>query len=165
MDKMFKEGGRKMSTMDWEKESKGEYTVYPDATYKVKLKDWENINAKTGTPQIRWHAQIVEPLELEGKSILEHTPLSEKALWRLAKFVSACGIDISKLPKMEIGSASFNRTLDACRDRVVYWKVYKDTYGGKEKNKIDDYLVDSNQPMIEVDVEEGLPDFLKETEE
>lgn len=148
-------------TMDWKEEAKGEFTLYPAATYKVKIKDWENTNAKTGTPQIRMKAIIMEPLEFEGKSIIEHLPLSDRALWRLAKFVGACGLDLNSLPKMEVGSASFNRTLDVCKDRVMYWKVYIDNYNGKESNKVDDYLMDSKQDKIAPDLEDDLPSFLK----
>ncbi len=148
-------------TMDWKNEQNGEYQLYPDGTYKVRIKDWENTNAKTGTPQIRWHAEIVEPMEFGGKSIIEHTALSERSLWRLAKFVASAGIDINRLPKMEVGSASFNRTLDACKGRYMYWSIYKDNYQGRESNKVEDYLVDKDQGLIMPEIEEELPDFLK----
>ena len=149
-------------TMDWKAEASNEFTLYPAATYKVKIKDWENTNAKTGTPQIRWKAVIIEPLEFEGKSIVEHTALSDRALWRLAKFVGAAGIELDKLPKMEVGSASFNRTLDSLKDRTMFWKVYVDNYQGKESNKIDDYLLDPKQELISPSLEDDLPEFLKD---
>lgn len=152
-------------SMDWGKESdRGGSTLYPEGTYKVVIDTYERTTAKTGTNQIRWKARIIQPVEHEGKKITEHTALSEKALWKLAWLVSACGIEVSKLGKMDVNSSAFNRILKACEGRTAYWhlKVGLDLKGN-ERNEVDDYKRDEDQEVVDIAVNlEDIPSFLKE---
>ena len=152
-----------MGTMDWKKETPSR--IYPEGTYKVRIEDWERVTASTGTPQILWRTRILEPAKFEGKSIISYTALTDKALWKVAWLVSACGVNVDKLGKMSTESALFNRVLNACKERTTYWHLALDLdLKGKEKNQVDDYKRDGEQPEIEVRLEGDEPDFLKDEE-
>ena len=154
-----------MDKINWSEESKGEgFQVYPEGTYKVTIVGYEQVTAKTGTPQIRWKATILEPTELIGKNITLHTPLTTKSLWKIARLVKACGIDMASLGTMEIGSKAFLHVLDRCLRRTVYWHVSIGAdNNGNQRNEIDDFRLDSEQEVIGLQKqEEELPPFLKE---
>ncbi len=143
-----------MGVIDWSKESEGKYETYPAGTYKVEITGYEltTANNEKKTPQVRWFAEIKEPEKYAGKKIVDHTALTEKALWRLAELVKAAGLDLKALGKMEIGSASFKNVLDKVVRRQMYWLV---EYDGKYKNnKVEDYSPVEGQealmPVVDV---------------
>lgn len=147
--------------IDWSKETKN--MVYPEAVYKVRIDSYERCTAGTGTPQIRWKGTILEPQAFANKTVIEHNTLTEKSLWKLAWMVQACGVNVSKLPKMDVESAVFNRVLDACKYRTTYWYLKESiTPSGNPKNDVTDYKKDSEQEELEVTIEEDVPEFLKE---
>ena len=149
--------------MDWGKETPQGIEVYPEGTYKVRIDDYQKKTASTGTPQLMWRARIIEPVELEGKTILEYTALTEKSLWKLAWLVSACGVAVEKLGKMEVGSTAFNQVLEACKGRTVYFHVIVGTSNqGKQRNEIDDFKKDTEQEPIEFSKTDDVPEFLRE---
>jgi hypothetical protein len=150
--------------MDWEKEAQREYIVYPEGTYKLQVDSWEEVIASTGTPQIRWHLVIRMPEKYVGKKVTEHTPLTEKALWRLATFVKACGIDLSKLGKMETQTPVFYKVLDACKNRHLWVRLSVGvTPNGKQKNNFEDYQPEDDAKVeVKVDADDDVPAFLKE---
>lgn len=148
--------------MDWGKEVPQGLEVYPEGTYKVRIQDYTRKTAGTGTLQLMWRARIIEPVEYEGKSIVDYTALTEKSLWKLAWLVSACGIAVEKLGKMTINSPAFNQVLDSCKDRTTYWHVKTGvTPNGKERNEIDDYKKDEDQEPVEFKITDE-PEFLSE---
>lgn len=152
-----------MQTMDWNKEgASNDFIVYPEGTYKVSINGFEPVTASTGTKQIRWKATIIEPTEYKGKPITVHTALTEKSLWRIARLVKACGIDLEKLPKMEVGSTAFLKVLESCKRRTSFWHaaVVVDNKG-RDKNEIDDFKADPDQ-IAEADwPKDDEPEFLK----
>ena len=132
--------------IDWKKAAENKYEVYPAATYRVECINWEETTSSKGTPQIRWFAKIVEPDKFKGKSIIEHTPLTDISFWRIANLVQAFGIDLTNAPKMIVGSQAFKRLLDECIHRQSYWLVtYNEQYNN---NKIEDYQICADQPTI-----------------
>lgn len=149
--------------MDWKKEASSQGELYPDNTYRVNLDRWEKVTAGTGTLQIRWYAKIVGG-PYDGKSVIEHIPLSEAALWKLASFVKAVGVPIEQLPKMTVGSEVFNRILDVCKGRHMYWQVYVAVYNGKKNNRVSDYLLAEEQDPVEIAEIDDVPDFVKNKE-
>jgi hypothetical protein len=152
-----------MSQIDWAKEGKNDYTVYPEGTYKVSITGYEQVTASTGTLQIRWRSTIMEPAEFIGKPITMHTPLTEKSLWKIARLVKACGIDIVSLGKMEIGSSAFLKVLESCIRRTTYWHLLQvPDNKGNPRNEVDDFRADSEQQPISVTNEDDIPPFLKE---
>ena len=139
------------SEIDWGKEAGG---LVEDGTYRVRINDYEEVKASTGTDQIRWHAEIIEGPHT-GRTLIDHTPLTQKSLWRLATLVQACGIDTSKLGKMVLKSNEFYKVLDLCKHRTTYWDVFTDTHNGKKSNKVQGYFHDANNDVLdpaEVDV-------------
>jgi hypothetical protein len=150
--------------MDWGKETPNQ--VYPEGSYKVRIESFERKTASTGTPQIMWRARIIEPVEFEGKSIVDYTALTEKALWRVAWLVSACGIKVEKLGKMDVNSNAFNQVLNSCVGRTVYWHVLLGLSNkGAERNEMDDYKKDPDQEPLDFVAGFGdsdVPEFLKE---
>jgi hypothetical protein len=151
--------------MDWGKESQRSGTLYPEGTYRVRIDKIEKVQASTGTWQYRWKARILEPISLEGKQITEHTALTEKSLWKIAWLVSACGVVVDTLPKMNVDSAAFNNVVRTCEGRTVYWHAKIGLNNkGEERNEIDDYKKDESQEPVEFSLVESndIPEFLKE---
>jgi hypothetical protein len=66
--------------MNWEKEGDTEFKVYPEGTYKIKIKGYEETTASTGTKQIRWKGEIVDSANGEEGPITTHTALTERSL-------------------------------------------------------------------------------------
>jgi hypothetical protein len=146
--------------MDWKKQAGA--SLKPEGTYRVRITDWEETRASTGTPQVKWTAEIVDG-HLAGQSIIDHTAVTEKALWRLARLVSACNVNVDELPIMETGSLLFKKTLDACIGKTVNWSVEVSTFEGKTNNKIVGYVKDKEQKETIVAIEEDeVPAFLEE---
>jgi hypothetical protein len=150
--------------MDWEKESAGgELNVYPEGTYKICITGFEKVTASTGTPQIRWRASILSPVEFLNKPITIHTPLTEKSLWKLARLVKAAGLDAKALGKMEVNSPAFERVLERCKRRTSYWHLaVTPNNKGQERNEVDDFKVDNEQEQDQEIALEDVPEFLKE---
>lgn len=151
--------------MDWEKEANAEggtFTVYPEGTYKVCINSFEQVTASTGTKQIRWKTSIVLPTSYAGKPFTIHTPLTEKALWKLAKLVKACGVDTKALGTTEVGSNAFLHALERCNRRTAYWHlaVVSDNKGNP-KNEVDDFKLDDEQQLQETVEIDDIPEFLK----
>lgn len=153
--------------IDWAALQKKEYTLYPEGTYKVRIKDYETTKAATGTDQIRWRAEIIDHPDYAGEPIVDHCALTEAALWRLAAFVS-CHVDITALPKMEVGTTAFWKIIGQCLEKTMYWRVIQSTYNGRTSNKIAEYVRDPESPLgdgsIEVS-EEDLPEFLNDRQQ
>lgn len=145
-----------MGEMDWNQAAGGSREVYPTGTYKVEITNWKECTSSKGTPQIRWFSEIKEPDEYHGKTLVEHTPLTDASLWRIASLVKGCGIDLSNLPKMEIGSEAFKRVLDACVHQTTMWNVtYNEQY---KNNKIEEYLLTETElKVVDMDEDEACP--------
>lgn len=152
-------------TMDWEKDGGLSVPVYPEGTYKVKIKGFTPNKAKTGTPQYKCLATIIEPEQYAGQPIVDFLAITEAAKWKIANLVKACGINPTG--KCVIGSTMFNRVLEQCVGRTLYWHVLKDQgTNGRDRNQTDDYQPDPDAPTIasngtSVPNEEDVPDFLK----
>ena len=155
--------------MSWEKEASknGERIVVPTGTYRVRLSAWQECTSSKGNPQIRWFADILEPekvtkvnpqtgveeqISLAGKSLCEHTVLVEKALFRTANLVAACGVDLVDAPDMEVGTEAFKTMLDACLRKTTYWHVTENLE--YDNNKIENYVVDPAQEATKVEFKE-----------
>jgi hypothetical protein len=139
-----------MKKINWKEESEkagtGERTVFPTGTYRVEATGWQECKSTKGTDQIRWFTTVRDPDEWSGKTLVEHTALTENALFRIAGLVSAFGIDCSKVPNMEVGGAAFKAVLDACIGRTAYWQVrYDEEY---KNNKVDKFVRDENLEII-----------------
>lgn len=150
-----------MSTLDFRKEVK-DTPVYPEGTYKVTVDSYERTEAKTGTKQVRFRASILEPVEHQGRQIVEHCALTDKALWKIANLIHACGIDTAKLPVVETGSPAFDSVLKACIGKKAYWRlvVTKDK-SGNDKNDVVNYKLDPDNAVQEISIDEDAPDFAK----
>jgi len=140
-----------MPKMNWEKETSGGNVVYPAGTYHVRVTGFERVTAKTGTEQIRWKAEIVAPEEHRGRSILEHTALTDAALWRTANFVKACSVDTSECPVMDTSGPGFDVILNNCKERKMFWHVQEEIgQNGNPRNKIVDYQPDPDEIVFKI---------------
>ena len=141
--------------IDWKKEGRGDSAEPLEAgVYEVNVVNLAFGTSLTKNPKIR-----VMYKTKDGKILNDDLSLSAKAQWRLAWFVGACGIDLTKLPAMEVGSEEFTRVLERCRGRRMIVTVTIDMWNGKPRNKIMDYAKVDDQKVIE-DIEE-VPDFIK----
>jgi hypothetical protein len=151
-----------MAQINWaEQDENTGITIYPAAMYEVKIKAVDMGVASTGNPQAKFSAEIAAG-RYTGKRITEFCVLTEKALWRVAKLVKACGIDIKKLGIMDLGSQAFKNVLNMCVGKHVNWLVEEKSYNGRPQNEILDYLpvatVDDDPTVLLND----LPAFLNE---
>lgn len=150
-----------MPQMNWKQETRNN-PVYPAGTYKVRCESWERVKASTGTPQIRWKCLIEAPIEHQGRTIIDHTALTEKALWRVANMVSGFGVKVDSV--MDTDGSAFNEVCQACVGRSAYWRnaEAKDP-NGNPKNDIVEYKADDQQEMVAFDHSDlsELPDFVK----
>lgn len=138
----------------------GSVELIPENVYKVLVERYEYVKAATGTEQIRWYAKIAGG-DYDGKSLIDHTPLTEAASWKIGSFIHHAGIDIKSLPKLNTNSEAFRKVLTACCGREMYWYVIQDTYNGKVNNKVSEYKkVDEDAEGEVVDLED-IPDFMK----
>lgn len=152
-------------TINWDEEDSKDvqFSVYPDGEYTVRVKTWERVKAKTGTPQIRWKA-VIESGEFKNSPITEHTPLTEKSMWRVATLVKSCGIVIKGLGKMDVNSPAFANVLNLTKGRTTIWKlIVEKGQNGKDRNSIEQYITDPTQETIEAKggSPDDVPDFLK----
>ena len=132
----------------------------PEGIYRVRLDRHEPCKASTGTEQIRWFGKIVDG-DHKGQSLVEHTALTEAASWRIASFLHHAGIDVKKLPKLEVSSEGFKKVLKAADGKEMYWYVVQSTYNGKLNNKVTEYKkIDEDEDGEVIDLED-IPDFLK----
>ena len=149
--------------MDFKKETRNN-PVYPEGTYHVRISEFKRVVASTGTHQIRWYANIIEPVEHAGRVIVEHTPLTDKALWKVANLINGCGIDTTKLEKMDTTGDLFDRVCHACVGRTAYWRNTAGTdQNGNPRNNIVEYKQDTNQDVIEFTNSDDVPAFAKES--
>ena len=125
----------------------GEYEVFPEGTYKIRIKDWKDVISSKGTQQIRWWGIIEGPEEYNGKSLTQHTPLSEAALFRVANLVKGCGINVADLPTMIVMGDAFRALLNQCKGRTTYWRISKDSE--YNNNKVQECIIDEDQPIVE----------------
>lgn len=155
--------------MDFSKETSNN-PIYPNGTYKVKLTKWERCKASNGTPQIRWYCAILEPIEHQGRTIVDHTAMLPQTLWKSANMIAAFGVNTSKMPAMDTDGEAFSLICNSCVGRTAYWRNEqtpgKDKYGaetGRMKNNIAEYANDPDQPVIDYSAgpEVEVPDFLK----
>lgn len=153
-------------SIDWRKESDGnsdntKQEMVPQNTYAVEVNKWEKVKAGTGTPQVRWFAKITDG-PFKGVSLLDHTPLTEKALWKIATFVKVCGIPVQSLPKMDINGEKFTRILDLCKGRKMYWEVIISVYNGRKSNKVEGYIPEMTQDPVDLSNLEDIPSWVTE---
>ncbi|KKL59057.1 hypothetical protein LCGC14_2219130 [marine sediment metagenome] len=138
----------------------GNTEIYPEGVYKVRIDRHEPCTASTGTEQIRWFSKVTEG-EFKGKSMVDHTPLTEASQWKIGSFIHHSGIDIKKLPKLNTDSTTFQQILNKVDGREMYWYVIQSVFNGKTSNKVQEYKrVNEDEPLEEIQLEE-VPEFLK----
>ena len=145
----------------------GDVELLPENTYKVRLKRWEKCLAKTQTEQVRWFANVVGG-EHDGAPLIDHLQLLASTHWKIANFVKAAqnwGKDeLKALGSMGLGTEKFSRVMDLCKDRLMWWTVEVDTFGGKPRNKVNDYVCEPEQAKLSVDAVEDTPEWVKNKE-
>lgn len=149
--------------MNWKEESEkgGSYEIYPSGGYILSVKDWEKTTASTGTAQLRFHFTILQPTGYASKTYVDHFALTPKALWRLASFIAACGIDTSTLGEMEVGTPSFVNVLKSAKGRQVGAVISMGTFNNKDRNNVDEYTLVEKTVINVEESDEEVPDFLK----
>jgi len=136
--------------IDWQEEQ--ERVVYPAGTYKVVISEWESgESSEKKTPYIMFKAKIVDPELHRGRGIVDFCHITEKAIWRLKKFVSAAGVDAKPLGKTDTTSPQFKQIIDSVKGRKMFWLVGEDTDpNGMPRNVITDYVNDLDQEPAQV---------------
>ena len=134
----------------------GNNPVYPAGTYKVKILSWEFTEAKTGTKQIQWKAEIQEPQEYQGRHINVFTPLTEAAIWRVSNLIGATGIKFDP-NSIDTDSQAFKTLCNQTMGRTTYWLNAEASYNGVPKNDIVKMEADQDQDEIEFSEKDDSP--------
>ena len=131
--------------------------LLPAGTYKVKITDWEDVNARTGTRQIRWRAVVIDG-DYTNKPVLDFCAVTENSKWKLATFL-ACHFNVKNLV-VDIDAPIFRNMLDKIKGRIMYWNIGQRTYEGRTSNQVNDYV--ANQDKLDIAPPElDVPDFAK----
>lgn len=151
--------------MDWKKAKENDYKVYPEGNYHVKVNALKREkNKNSGNTQIKVSGTI-EKGEFKGDPITDFIVVTEASQWRIAAFLEAClKLDVAQLPAMEVESMEFDALLGACKDRLMYWSIFVDTYNGKQVNKVtqrDPYVSDPNEPAVDYAQIEDIPEWVR----
>ncbi len=127
--------------------------IVPSGTYKVKLNSLEHVTASTGTPQIRWKAEIIDPADHAGTPIVDHTAMTDAAVWRVSNLIGGFGLKFT--PNVDTTSQYFEQLCQACIGRTAYWRneVGKDN-NGNDRNNIKNFEIDKDQEVVEFKEEE-----------
>lgn len=157
----------------------------PEGLYKVKIKKWEKVKGSQAE-QIRFYANVVDVHidqaklaewcqkrgseatvdTLKGKSIVDHVSLSDKAAWRLVWFLHEClQVNTKDLPKMSTSSEIFDRLLNSCQGRQMWWDVNVNSYEGRDgvvrtNNKVHTYMPVESEGPAEISLEGEVPDWV-----
>ena len=158
--------------------------VLPEGLYRVKITKHERVKGRAAD-QIRWYAQIVDAKVdlarlaewasdkgveasaevLTGKGLLDHLSLSEPAQRRVAWFLKEClGVNTRDLPKMGDSSEVFERLLNLCDGREMWWDVIVSVYEGKTNNKVNAYMPILDQEPVDMGDLDDVPDFIRNKE-
>lgn len=151
-------------TMNWGKEAeKNDYPLMDEGVHLMQADAWvRGESSKSKSPQIEWDYSVHElDNPLGGKPFKDFFSLSAAALWRLAAFVKAVGIDMAKLPEMVVGAEEFNRVLEMCKGRKFYVHIVHEVYDGKTRHKVKEYLPYDEQGPAPEWGEQAVPSFIK----
>jgi len=140
-------------TINWGEAASGNFPVYPENTYRVRIVDWKQEQNKKGNQQIVWTAEILEGPHAGGE-LRDYNVLVPQSMFRLAQVVQACKVSLDDLGEMVIGSKAFNKVLNACRNATCFWKIVVDEeYGNNKIAKKNGYIQDETQEPISVSME------------
>jgi hypothetical protein len=134
--------------------------VLPTGTYLVRIRKFERKTAKSGNDMIQWQAVVVDGPHM-GATISDFTSLTDSAVWKAAKMIKCCGVDIAG--QLDTDGAKFWAAVQACVGNTVYWQV-KETVNdkGNPSNKVETYASDPNQVKVGVNEPvDDVPDFAR----
>lgn len=130
----------------------------PAGQYKMRVLGWQKGYSKNkGTPQVEIKLVVTEG-EFSGKTCLERLVVTQNSGWKIAKFVSRCGVD-AKTVKADTDSAVFEKIYNALIGRKVI--VYLDVtqYGNNSLDYIQVGI--EEQPEIVFTQQDDAPAFLQ----
>ena len=135
----------------------GNNVVFPPGPYKVKIVSYELGKAKTGTPQIQWKAEVIEPEAHKGRMFSEYTALTEKAVWKVSNLIGGCGVTFDP-NAIDTDSASFTTLCNQCVGRTSYWlNAEGEDNKGNVRNNIVKFEADTEQEETSFQVEDDSP--------
>ena len=127
----------------------GNSIVYPAGAYKVRLLDYEFTTASTGTPQVKWKSEIVEPEEHKGRYIITFTALTEKAIWKVSNLIGGFGIKFNP-NSIDTDAASFNNLCRMTQGKTAFWLLTEGVNSkGVDTNNVEKFEVDTDQEPSE----------------
>ena len=149
-----------MST--WKEASEGNFPVYPSGTYLVKATSVKRTtSAKKQTPGIQFTATVMATDDYLGRFI--SVTVWKGAEWRIPAIVEAFGV--TGVPENLDMDIENNPVLfEVCHAVVgcsAYWRNEQTMYESKPKNEIVDFQQDIEQPTVQFDKDQGVPDFAK----
>ena len=149
-----------METMNWAKQAQGKSNpVFDDGWYTIAVQGWKTGESKSKkSPQVEIEYLIEE---LGNESYVDYFSLAPSALWRLATFVSACGIDMESLPEMVVGTEDFNRVINLTKGRLVHVRFEKEQFEGTTRSKTREFKIYDKQPPAPKYGDYAVPDFVK----
>lgn len=122
----------------------------PDGQYLLAVESVEEKESSEGNPYLAWTYKVAEG-DVKGAKVWDNTSLQPQALWRLAKLLRCLGVDeIEGEMDLDLGSYI---------GRQVHAEILNETYQGKRKPRVTDFL------STEAGAEEEAEEEVEEEEE
>jgi len=114
-------------------------SVLDPGIYEVRIKDLDPTGkTKAGDPMVSLQMEVVNNEDWEGAMVWDNLPVNAKAAWKWIQVWVALGG--STEDEIEGLQDLADRCCVELPDKTIYIKVKKDTYEGKTRPKVEEYL-------------------------
>jgi hypothetical protein len=121
--------------------------VLPEGDYVCSVAEIEQAESSAGNDMLKWTFEVAEGEEGEGSKLYVYTTLDQASLWKLGQLLDAMG--------MEIPDGELDLDLEEILGSMVVLTVAHETYEGKPRAKVVDFLpVDGDGDEAEEEEEE-----------
>ena len=107
----------------------------PDGEYLMEATSIEEKESSEGNPYLAWKWKVIDDGPFKGVTVYDNTSLKSTALWRLKGLLECLGIDVAN------GKQGIN--FGELKGKTCRVKIANETYQGKEKPRISEFLRDA----------------------
>jgi hypothetical protein len=103
-----------------------------DGNYVLEAIAIEEKESSEGNPYLAWKWKVMDDGPFKGATVYDNTSLKSTALWRLKGLLECMGVDVAN------GKQGIN--FGELKGKTVRAKIVNETYQGKEKPRIAEFL-------------------------
>ena len=103
-----------------------------DGNYVLEVISIEEKESSEGNPYLAWKWKVTDDGPYKGATVYDNTSLKSTALWRLKGLLECMGVDVAN------GKQGIN--FGELKGQTVQAKIVNETYQGKEKPRIAEFL-------------------------